>query len=100
VELDARLGIAIVRGPEGEHRALKAGDAGPGATYKVTRLFADRIEIEVAGARPAPPARFWLWKSAPGDRSSRLVAVSRDVPPETAAVTTVTVSSPVVPGAR
>jgi hypothetical protein len=90
VELDPRLGIAVLRGAGGEHFSLKAGDTGPGAIYKVTRLFADRIEIEVPVARSAP-SRYWLWKSAAGDKSARLVPLSRDPPPEAPATMTVVV---------
>jgi hypothetical protein len=99
VELDATLGIAVLRGAGGEHRAVKAGDSAPDGSYKVTRVLADRIEIEAPGPKSAPPPRFWLWKSAPGDTSPRLVALSREPPAEAPPTMTIRMTPDQVPGA-
>jgi hypothetical protein len=99
VELDARLGIAVLRGAGGEHRAVKAGDAAPDGTYKVTRILSDRIEIEAPGPRSAPPLRFWLWKSAPGDTSVRLAPLSRDPPSSPPPTMTIRMNPEQLPGA-
>ena len=65
----------MLRTSSGEYLPVKQGQVALGR-YKVVRLFADRIEVEVEGAKGSTPDLVWLWLSRPGDTRARFTLVS------------------------
>jgi len=64
VQLDASLGVAIVRTDDRQYLTLRQGDATADKTCRVARFYADRIEWSCVESASGTPLRFWLAKGA------------------------------------
>jgi hypothetical protein len=64
VRLDATLGVAIVRGPDGEFFSLRQGDATADRAFRLTRLYSDRVELQAVTPVNGTRHRYWLAKGA------------------------------------
>jgi len=71
VRIDASLGVALVRTPEGAIHRLGPGATIPGGSLRVARLYGDRIEVEPAASRSPRRERYWL---SVGDADARAVS--------------------------
>ncbi len=68
VRIDSNLGVAIFRNPDGEYQALRLGEEYLNKSYRLVRIYRDRVELEKISTPVGSPQRFWL--SLNSERSS------------------------------
>lgn len=73
-------GLAVVQEPDGDLRTVHLGDT-VSETWKVTKVLEDRLVVEGV-SEPGGKSKLWIYKAAPGEKSSRVVVLEPTKPPE------------------
>jgi hypothetical protein len=60
IRIDTNLGVALIRGPDGQYQTLRPGDITLDKAYRLVRLFRDRVELQPVSSARGAAARFWL----------------------------------------
>lgn len=82
--LSALDGVAALQTKDGEIQMIHVGDE-MGTDLRVVKVLEDRLVVEGTEPGTGEPVTYWIYRAAPSEKKSRILAFGRKGPTRTAA---------------